>query len=175
MADDAITFRFSIDVFPAAALLRDIETLASPVIRRTSDQLKDLAASKVGRRYSGTNNNKDGRTSRLAQSGKVVQGSGLGWSVIFEHPAAAAHHNGVSDHGYDPGFYRNKNPNTWTKSPYRDNHFQVMSLTGFTHPGNAANPFTLDAARELGLRSSGALRRGTAGPFPVVRAGPGFF
>lgn len=168
-------FKFQIDIHPER-LQQVVDApngKVSQAIRQTSERLMTTAASRIGKKYSGTNNNHDGRNGRIAQSGKLVQGSGSDWRVIFDHPAAAAHHNGASDHEYGPGFHINKHPNTWTNSPYRDNHFALKGP--FSHPGNAANPFLLDAARQLGLRSSGALKRGTAGPFPLVRARPGFF
>lgn len=170
---DGLDFSFRITIFPDVIkrLTDDPTSPGARAGRETADAIHKAAIPLIGTKYSGTTGKpKEPRSSRLKDSGEVRQERN-GWVVVFDHPIAAAHHQGTPEHDYPArkAVYSNRHPKTWKNATKRFHKYGP-----FTHPGTDANPFLVEASEQVGVRGSGALKRGTAGPFPVFRS-KGFF
>lgn len=143
--------------------------------QRYAEQALDIAKNNIGTRYSG--HHREGAQARdrlLKESGRVIpgrQGRGASRVLIFEHPIAFLHHEGAQPHGMPqkflddiPSVYIRRGPGGYRFGPTRG---------PINHPGTDSNPYIRNAAIQLGLKPSGALKRGQR-IGPVFRVPQGF-
>lgn len=158
---------FRVTLFPEriAQIVNNPSGGASRLVERTCRSIVEKAKPLIGTRYSGHH---AGRGRQLSNSGKVQHNRGASWSAVFEHPIAVIHHEGASPHTMPKkigGFYYRNGPGVVTSKG--DTVFGPRRGP-ISHPGHKGNPYLTTAAKEV-ARAAGALRRGTAGPFPVFR------
>lgn len=179
---DGIVFRteVTVELFPRA-IDRLLDSPGGPTgqfVKRQAENVLRAAIPKIGSEYSSTTGKLVGDTASrkgaMKTTGKVVPAgdNSASWSVVFDHPVAFMHHEGTKQHDIgSPGKkLGNKNyPNTRAGHPiYKNRLFGARGVV--THPGTAGNPFLTNAATEVGLRPSGALRRGPTRQVPIFRS-----
>jgi hypothetical protein len=169
MAGDGIKFtaKVRLEFFPEKVnqILNDPSGPVSQAIKGTAEAVLDAAIPLIGTKYSGHHFE---RGPLLSQSGSVQKvGIGSGWSVVFGHEAAFIHHNGAKPHtiGEEGKILFRNGPGIVTSSGAK----KFYAKRAVNHPGSAANPFLIDAARSLGLTTTSDTRfgrlRGEKGQF----------
>lgn len=153
---------FSFTIYPRA---RQVMTaLVDPQVASAARKVLDAAKPLIGTRFSGHHPGK-----RLRDSGAVVKQGAGSYAVVFTHRIAMLHHEGSRSHSITarsariPMFRASPSP---TSNRYADPFGPAFKVN---HPGTGGNPYLTKAARKVGLRLSGSLKRGTAGPFPIGR------
>lgn len=169
MADGVFVKEFRVTINPRA---RQIMTaMVDPQIASAAKKVLDAARPLIGSRFSGHHAS---RGRRLRDSGAVVRQSTGSYAVVFTHDIALLHHNGSRSHtitARDPRKPMFRASPTPTSNKYSDPFGPALKVN---HPGTNANPYLTNAAKKVGLRLSGSLKRGTQGPFPISRFS-GFF
>lgn len=146
-----------------------VDTRGKAATQLLAQRILERAIQNVGTKYSG-HHPEDGRL--LKDAGSITP-FGTGHAVVFTHPVAKLHHDGARAHkipfadgktsGGKPAFFRSQ--------PQR---FGPVRRT-INHPGARPNPYLRNAVTQVGgTIASGSLMRGTAGPFPIVRASNSF-
>lgn len=142
----------SIEFFPnrIRSIISDPDEMVSTRIREAAVVVHRKSRTLIGTRYTGHHGG-----SLLKDSGNVVKvGTGSDWGVRYDHPAAKLHHDGARPHGITP---------VRAKYMYRSGPGVVTSSGGqvfgprldtVSHPGTKPNPYLVNAARQVGLRSS---------------------
>lgn len=173
MADGiVIRTEVTVELFPRAIdrLLDSPDGPAGQLVKRQAENVLRAAIPKIGSEYSSTTGKPEVRSGRLKTTGKVVPaGDGsASYSVVFNHPIAFMHHNGTRPHTIGSPGKRLFNPNDPVRSTSPRSPFAARGVV--SHPGTAGNPFLTNAATEVGLRPSGALRRGPTRQVPIFRS-----
>lgn len=165
MPDGVFVKEFRVTINPRA---RQIMTaMADPQVASAAKKVLDVARPLIGSRFSGHHPE---RGRRLRDSGAVVRQGPGSYAVVFTHEIAMLHHEGSRSHSITardsriPMFRASPTP---TSNKYSDPFGPALRVR---HPGTDGNPYLTNAARKVGLRLSGSLKRGTAGPFPIVRS-----
>jgi hypothetical protein len=170
---DGFQLKFSVEIFPQVVdhLLDSPDGPVGQHVRAAAEDVERAAALRVGTEYSGTTGKyTEARSGRIRDSGKVEpagDGSAV-YIVSFEHPIATMHHEGTVPHTIGADGKRLYNPNDPVRSQAPRSPFRARRQV--THPGTTGNPFLTDAARDVGLRSSGQLRRGSTRQVSIFRS-----
>lgn len=174
MADGVFVKEFRVTINPRA---RQIMTaMVDPQVGAAAKKVLDVSKTLIGTRFSGHHPE---RGRRLRDSGAVVRQGPGSYAVVFTHENAMRHHEGSPAHTYSATRTRQtktgktviipmfRDSPTPTSNKYSDPFGPAFKVK---HPGTDGNPYLTNAARKVGLRLSGSLKRGTAGPFPIVRS-----
>lgn len=174
MAGEFIRIDAKVEIFPDRVdkLLNTPNGPVGQMVKSAAERVLQAAPQFIGTEYSGTTGKpKEPRSSHLKDAGSVQPSQGSSWSVVFDHPAARVHHQGAAEHpiGSNEKVLGNSlYPNTRDGHPRYPNRL-FYAVGEVTHPGHDPNPYLIKAAEQVGLRASGALRRGPTDTNPIFR------
>lgn len=179
MADGLVIKEFRFTINPRAGQV--MSEAVDPQIASSAKKVLDVAKTLIGGK--GFSGHHTGRGKRLRNSGAVVRQGAGSYAVVFTHDIALYHHQGTLEHEITAKrTYTNKKGKTVPIPMFRDSPTPTSNMyedpfgpaLRVEHPGTDPNPYLTNAAKKVGLRLSGSLKRGTQGPFPIGRS-KGFF